>query len=1534
MTEALDTEPATLAAHPASDGRAEPRGSCVHHLVEAQARRTPDAVALACRGARLSYRELDERANQAARLLRRHGVGPEVLVGVYLERSPELLVAMLGVLKAGGAYVPLDPAYPRARVELMLADTRVAVLLTQSALAGQVDAGGAAVIALDGAWAALEGESAEALESGAGPENLSHVIYTSGSTGRPKGVQIRHASVAALIRWAEGALGIGEGTVVLASTSVCFDVHVAETWVPLALGGRIMLVGNALELASLAEPVEVASMVPSAAAELLRMGAIPDCVRSLNLGGEPLRNELAQALYALTPVERVLNLYGPTEDTTYSTWHLAERGSMRAMPVGMPVDGTRARVLDPALAAVADGEVGEVWLAGDGLARGYLRRPAATAERFVPDPFSAPGGRMYRTGDLGRVADEGVLECLGRVDHQVKVRGYRVELGEVEEALRGHPSVADAAAAVRDDGAGGRLLVGYAVAAEGAAPSSAELKAAVKARLPEYMVPSFLVLLPALPRLPNGKVDRAALPAPAADAARPYAPPRTPAEEAVCRIWEEVLGAARVGVDDDFFELGGHSLRATQVASRIRLALGAELPLRAVFEARTPAELAAAVESAAPAESVRPPLVRVRRDGPLPLSASQQAIWFLQELSPGMRSYNFQATIDFDGRLDVPALERALTELVRRHEIFRTVFATVDGEPRQRVRDAWPVHLPITDLRGREDGDAELERLLREEFEKPFHLGRLPLIRWILYRTTDDRHVLASVEHHFVHDGWSYGVYLREMAALYAAYCQGREPDLPEPEVQFADYAAWQQAWMESPEAARQLAWWRARLTPPPPPLELRTDRPRPAEMSFRGRTRRHLLAPELTRAARALARSRGTTLYVALLAAFQALLHRYTGQADFAVGGGVANRNDRAAEGVIGMIVNTVALRAALAGDPTAAELIERVRGTVLEAYAHREIPFGEVVEAVQPERSLSRLPLYQVAFSFQDVPYPSFELPGARMRVTEALSNESAKFDLQVIAIPRASQQAGADDEVTMIWEYATDLFDDATVAAMEGHFRVLLAAMVADPQARVSALPLLSAGERRTIVEEWSGRETAFPGETIDRLFARQAAATPDAVALEWTGGLMTYGELDARANRLARRLRRAGATAGTRVGVCLERSAEMIVANLAVLKAGGAYVPLDPAYPPERLDFMLRDTAAPVVVTDSRLADSLPPHAAATVLLDVEADAIAAESAAPPETGTDAESAAYVMYTSGSTGQPKGAEIPHRGMARLAFGDVLGMRPDDVFLHFAPAAFDASPLETWPALLNGARVALYPSEQPSVDGIEAAIRRHGVTILWLTAGLFNLVVDERIQALRGVRHLMAGGDVLSPERARRVLAELPGTALTNGYGPTENTTFTACHAVDAVADGPIPIGRPIADTRVYLLDARMEPVPVGVPGEMYTGGAGLALGYLKRPELTAEKFVASPFRAGERLYRTGDLARWRPDGLLEFVGRVDTQVKVRGFRVEPGEVEAVLRAHPAVRDAAVVVRTDAPGEKRLVAYLVADEAADVEEVRAFA
>jgi amino acid adenylation domain-containing protein len=1517
--------------HPWNDtARDYPACVCVHELVEAQARRTPDVVAVSSGGVHMTYGELDARATRAARLLRRHGVGPDVLVGVYMERSPELIVGMLGVLKAGGAYVPLDPAYPRARVQLMLADTRVPVLLTQPKLAGSLEAGSAAVVALDGGWAALEGESAERFDSGASPENLSHVIYTSGSTGTPKGVQIRHSSVATLIHWAPEVLAIGAGTSVLASTSVCFDVHVAETWVPLSLGARIVIVPNALHLATLpaGESVDVASMVPSAAAELLRMGGIPRSIRSLNLGGEPLRNELAQELYrALPELQQVVNLYGPTEDTTYSTYAIPPRGTERTMPVGRPVANTRLYILDADYQPVADGETGEIWIGGEGLSRGYLRRPAATAEKFIPDPFSAdPGARMYRTGDLGRGGADGQVDCLGRTDHQVKVRGYRVELGEVEEALRRHPAVADAVATVREDAPGDRVLVGYVVAEEGADASAVALKAFVRDRLPDYMVPTFVVALSELPRLPNGKVDRGALPAPAVDAERAYVAPRTPAEDAVCRVWAEVLGLDRVGAEDDFFELGGHSLRATQVTSRLRQAFGTELAPFAVFELRTPAELARAVERGGAAHVDVPTLAPIGRDQPIPLSYSQQAIWFFQELSPGMKSYNFQAAIRFDGRLDVPALENALTEIVRRHEIFRTVFRSVDGEPRQLVQAPWSVALDVTDLRSvpEEERQAELERILRDEFQKPFHLGQLPLIRWTLYRTADDAHVLAAVEHHFVHDGWSFGRFLHELAALYAAFAEGKPSPLGPLEVQFADYAVWQRGWMKSAEAARQLAWWKERLTGLPPALDLPTDHARPAEMSFRGRSLRYRLPPELVRQAQEFSRRHGVTLYVTLMAAYQALLHRYTGAADFAVGGGVANRNEKAAECVIGMIVNTVALRADLTGDPTAEELLRRVRQTTFDAYARREVPFGEVVEAVQPQRRLSHLPIYQTAFSFHDAPYPPFDLPGVRMGVTEALSNESAKFDLQVICIPRGSQQAGADDEVTMLWEYATDLFEADTVVRMEEHYRSILRSMLADPHARVSTLPLLASEERARVVEGWNATAADYAADTpVHRLVEARVDAAPDAVAVAGDGFRLSYGELDRAANRIANALIARGVLRGDRVAVCMERSPELAAALLGVLKAGAAYVPVDPAYPADRIAFMLQDTGAPVLVTQVALEERVSGFGVSLLAVDRLARIFEHASSERPRQWVNGADLAYVIYTSGSTGKPKGVMVEHRALANLCGGHAteFGVTAADRATLVAGVGFDASAWETWPYLTRGASLYV-PREELRTAPAELRdwLLERRITISFLPTPLAESVLPLAWPADAPLRTMLAGGDRLRS----RPSARLP-FRLVNNYGPTENTVVATSGTVAAEGGGLPSIGRPIGNTTAYVLDGYGNPVPHKVPGELFVGGAQVARGYLGRPAMTAERFLPDPFSRipGARMYATGDRVRWTAEGEIDFIGRTDFQVKVRGFRIELGEIEAALRTHPAVADAVCVARAD-EGGARLIAYVVAPAA----------
>ncbi|HVG44847.1 MAG TPA: amino acid adenylation domain-containing protein, partial [Longimicrobium sp.] len=956
-----------MSADPASS-------SCIHALFEAAAAAHPGRDALRWRGETLSYGELDARANRLAHHLRALGTGPEVPVGVFLPRTPVLIVALLAVLTAGAAYLPLDPAYPPERVESMLGNTRVPLLVATAALAARLPHFAGAVVRVDADAAAIAARLAEAPGAAVEPANLAYVIHTSGSTGRPKGVMIEHRNTAAVLAWLREAVSDEERGAVLASTSVCFDVSIAEIFGTLCWGGTLVLVENALSLAALGEPVSTVAMVPGAAAELLRIGGIPPCVRTLALGGEPLRNELAQRLYALGHVDRVLNLYGPTEDTTYSTCKEVEKGRAAAMSVGRAVSGSAARVLDAALRPVPDGETGELWMAGAGVSRGYLGAPGMTADRYRPDPLGAPGARMYRTGDLGRVLPDGDLHCLGRMDHQVKVRGYRVEPGEVETVLAAHPAVREAAVTAWDD-RGDKRLAAYVVG-EGTAPSAAVLREHVRGRLPEYMVPDAFTFLPTLPHTPNGKVDRLALPEPKADreGAGEYVAPRTPEEAALALIWSEVLGVERVGVRDDFFALGGHSLLATQIVARVRQTMRAEVPLGILFAMPTVEALARQLADAASPVDASARIPRAPRDRPLPLSYPQESVWFFQHLKPEMRSYNFQATVRVRGALDVEALERTLTEIVRRHEIFRTTFPAVEGTPAQVVHDPWTVRLALRDLSAlpEEARAARLDALLVEEFRAPFDIERLPLVRWSLFRLGEDDHVLLCVEQHLVHDGWSFAVFLRELTAIYPPFARGEAHPLPEPAVQFGDFAAWQREWVRSPEAREHLDWWTRRLEGAPPMLELPADRPRPAEMSFRGSAHRVRLSAPVFAAADAFSRRRGVTLFMTLFAAFEALMHRYTGETDFCVGSGVAGRRLRESEELIGMVVNTIPIRADLGGDPSFAELVERVRTAAVETYQRQDVPFAEIVAAVHPERSRGHLPVFQVAFNFHHAPYP----------------------------------------------------------------------------------------------------------------------------------------------------------------------------------------------------------------------------------------------------------------------------------------------------------------------------------------------------------------------------------------------------------------------------------------------------------------------------------------------------------------------------------------------------------------------------------
>jgi amino acid adenylation domain-containing protein len=1054
------------------------------------------------------------------------------------------------------------------------------------------------------------------------------------------------------------------------------------------------------------------------------------------------------------------------------------------------------------------------------------------------------------------------------------------------------------------------------------------------------MIPQSLISLDALPLLSNGKLDRRALPAPEevrTETTENIVAARTPVEEVVAGIWAEVLQVERIGVHDDFFHLGGHSLLATQVTSRIREAFHVDVALRQLFEFPTVADFAHCVEAALRAQQgvEAPPIENVSREQQLPLSFAQQRLWFIDQLEPNSSLYNIPAALRLTGQLDIPALEQTLSEVVRRHEVLRTTFAEIDGEPVQIIHEAQELALPVVKLSGltEDEREAEVRRLSKVEAQTPFDLSAGPLLRVSLLKLADDEHVLLFTLHHIISDGWSLGVLIHEVAALYQAFTRGEESPLPELEIQYADFAAWQREWLQGGALERQLSYWREQLQDAPAVLELPTDRPRSAMQTHRGSQETFVLPSEVSEQLKALSRRAGATLFMTLLAAWQTLLARYSGQTDIVVGADIANRNRRETEELIGFFVNMLVLRTSLAGDPTFDELMKRVREVTLGAYAHQDVPFEKLVEELQPERDLSHAPLFQVLFVLQNAPGGKLVLPGLELSEVKA-DGGNVMFDL-ILDMQEVQGRLGG------ILKYNTDLFDAETIVRMIEHFQILLKDIAAAPESRLSELRLVSAEERDQILVSWNDTAVPYPREKcVHELFEEQAATRPDAVAIIFNDERITYAELNKRANQLAHYLRRLGVAPDMLVGLCMERSIRMVVALLGILKAGGAYVPLDPQYPMERLAFMLADAAVPVMVTQEELLDELPAHWAQVISLDAEWELITEESDENPASVTRPENLAYINYTSGSTGRPKGVEVAHHGISRLLFGvDYVHLEAEQTLLQASPVTFDASTFEIWGALLHGARLILFPERIPTASALRDVITRHRVTTMWLTSSLFNAVIDEDATALRGLKQLLVGGEALSVQYVRRALEQLPEVELINCYGPTENTTFTCCYPMTHPSQigNSISIGRPISNTQVYILDESLQPVPVGVAGELYTGGDGLARGYLNRPELTAERFVPNPFssEAGARLYQTGDVVRHLSDGNIEFIGRRDDQVKVRGFRIELGEIESALSAHATVSETVVVVREDVPGDKRLVAYLVTTEpsALIASELRAF-
>jgi amino acid adenylation domain-containing protein len=1590
--------------------------ACIHQLFAAQAARTPDAIALVFDQpqtaehssasvhrpqsiVQLTYCELNRRANQLAQHLRALGVGPEVRVGLCLDRSLELVIGLLGVLKSGGAFVPLDPLHPQERLNFILADAKVRVLITnaiddvpltiddlEEAQTPSVNRQ-SKIVNVVADWRVIAQAPEHNPDSGVGGENLAYLIYTSGTTGHPKAVLVEHRNLAHTLRASQHQFQFTTQDRMPWIAPVVFDIALFELFSPLLAGGTsiVLTSDQILDLPRLLLVLERCTMlhcVPSLMRQIVREIAAngPDqqrfaSLRRLFVGGDSVPPALLAEMRRVLRAAEVHVLYGPTEATIISTrYHTPREQPVDQHVIGTALPNVQSWITDLYGNTVPIGVPGELCLGGAGVTRGYHNRPELAAERFIPNPFSQGSGsrdqgagrtdhgpptpdlRLYRTGDLARYRSDGQIEFLGRVDRQVKVRGFRIEIGEVEAILGQHRAVQECVVLAWEALPGDIRLVAYVVPIKEqratteddvTAPALvAELRNFLGARLPEYMVPSAFVLLDGLPLTRNGKVDRRALPTP--DTVGPalgnaFVMPRTPVEEALVRIWTELLRVTRVGIHDNFFALGGHSLLATQIIARVRESLQVELPLRSLFEQPTVAGLAGRIEAAwRDATDALPPLEPRPRDQPLPLSFAQQRLWFLDQLHPDGATYTIPAAVRLSGPLDIMALRRSLNMIVQRHEALRTTFAILGEGPVQVIAPALSVPLTLVDLEALPVLRWEIEaaRLANELIMRPFDLAHGPLLRATLMRCGAAQHIALLTMHHIVSDGWSVGVFIAELAILYAAFAQGHAALLPALPIQYADYAIWQRTWLQGAVLDAQLAYWRQHLAGLPL-VQLPTDQPHPPRASQQGAHVTFVLPQALSDALEALSQGEGVTLFMTGLAAWSTLLARYSAQDDIVVGTPIAGRRHKATEGLIGFFVNMLALRSQLAGNPTFLGLLRRTREVALGAYAHQDVPFEEVVEALQPARDLSRHPLFQVVFALQSEQLSALSLPGLTLTPLP-IEYAVVNFDLSLILIESADGLMG-------MLRYRTDLFEPTTISRMAGHIQALLRGVVAHPEQPIAALPILTEAEIQQIAMWNAGTAPAQPDRCVHQLFEAQAECSPDAVALICAGQHLSYRELNTRVHQLARHLQQLGVIPEMRIGLCMERSLELVIGLLGILKAGGAYIPLDPSYPSERLAFMLADAQPALLLTERQLQTRLPAHTAQTVALDADWPIIAQAGEAVVAGSAMLDHLAYVIYTSGSTGRPKGVLVDHRSLAAVLSTSLGLFQTNDVMPWMASVSFDIALFELLTPLLAGGTVIVLAQHQIlDLEGLLATLER--CTVFHAVPSLMRQIVQvlrARAQDRPGTvqpRLICVGGDRVPAELLTDLHALFPAAAINVLYGPTEATIIGTRYVVphDMALQRQL-IGVPLPNVQVRLYDQHQQPVPIGVAGEIYLGGAGITRGYLNRPDLTAERFVPNPLARPEdggrrttddaddppfvrgpssvvRLYRTGDLARYRADGTLEYLGRRDQQVKVRGFRIELGEIETVLGQHPAVQECVVVAQADGSGDQRLVAYLV--------------
>ncbi|WP_460068175.1 amino acid adenylation domain-containing protein [Streptomyces sp. YKOK-I1] len=1498
----------------------------VQELVAIQAARTPNGTAVSHGTQSLTYGELDARANRLAHLLRDLGVTPDTRVAVCLERGLDLVTAFLGVWRAGAAYAPLDPAQPAARLVGLLADLGADLVLTDEATAPLAARAGVRPLVPAAADTAglLAVRPADPPAVDIHPAQAAYTLHTSGSTGRPKGVVVTHEGIANRVRWAVEAHGLDARDRILQKTAVTFDASCWEIFAPLVSGGTVVLAPAGAErdpaalVRAVAENgVTVLQAVPSVLRALAEEPGWADCtsLRLLFSAGEPLHADLAQRLLAGLPGLTIWNTYGPTECSIDVTAHRFDPSQATGpVPIGRPIPGMRVLVLDAAGAPAAIGAPGELHVGGVGVARGYLGLPDLTADRFVPDPYGRTGGaRLYRTGDRVRWNPNGHLEYLGRFDDQTKVNGVRIEPGEIEAALAAHPGVRGAVVVPVKTEDGTTRLAAHLLLSR--PETLADVRDFLRGRLPDSHIPSAFLDAGEFPLTAHGKVDRVALAERGLDAGQTHIPPRTEAEKLVAGVWRQLLKAENVGVHDDFFQLGGSSLQLTRLANHLRAAAKQDIPLRGLLTATTIETQAlliapAADETAQQTDSLDA-VVPVPRGGSLPVSSGQRRLWALDRMNPRSAEWVAGVFLPVPAEADTGTVRRVLDALVARHESLRTRYVTEDGEPRQLVDAPAPVELGET-----ETSREGLAELLGTLLGHGFDLERGPLLRATVVRTLDDdRRVLVLAVHHITSDGWSTQVLQRDFHELISAALDDRTPVLPSLGVQYADYASWQQARLGEDVLERELAHWRAVLADSTP-VALPTDRPRPPARDGRGSVAAFTVPAAVAEALTDLGRSRGATPFMTLLTAYATLLARHTAQWDLPVGTPVAGRDRPELEDVVGFFLNNVVLRCTLDADLTFVEALDRVRGVCRDAFAHQDLPFDRLVEDLAPERDLSRTPLYQLAFDLHD---QEFTGRASSLEDTGTLveSWRLAHTDLTLLMRP------AADGTLQGAFEYATALFEPATMKRLAAQFEQLLAAVAAEPGSRLGDLPVLPENEAG-MVAEWSVGVGPVVERPVVEVFEERVVLAPDAVAVVCGGVSLSYAELDAEANRLACHLRESGVGPESVVGVLLERGVGLMVGLLAVWKAGGGYVPLDPGLPGRRVAGMLADAGCRVLVTRGG-----GPEGFAGTVVDVDADAgvIASRSAERTGVRVDPDGVAYVVFTSGSTGRPKGVMVSHRGLGNHVgwAARELAARGTGGGAVFSSVAFDLVVPNVWAPLCVGQRVALFDAEG-GLDALGGWLVEQGpFSFLKLTPGhlevLSHQVSPEEAAGLAGV--VVVAGEALPGGLAARWAGLLGEGRLINEYGPTEASVGTTVHPVPLSTDpdSVVPIGRALPGMRVYVLDGGLRPVPVGALGELYVGGVGVARGYAGRPGLTAERFVPDPFGgAGGRLYRTGDVVRWGVGGAVEFLGRADDQVKIRGYRVEPAEVGAVLAGCPLVRDAVVVARADG-GETRLVGYVVA-------------